>query len=215
MNDSLANFESQLQQLSPANCDDLAGDTFYRAGWEACTAKLSTKVRAADNNRAPVRKQLIGTFATGLFCGMLCSAGIVLWNVTATSDGNGRIIAEQSESPPAVARHEPTAKHRVKLTATPVPGMQRPARTAKPQQNGHDQFGLIAFLMPWPGIQPPLEPPSNDVAEPLSAAARNSWSQVVVADPKPWNGITATNLVDQPSTLRTFPTTEAILQELL
>ena len=169
MNDEINRFEEQLRRVAPASCDQLKDDAMYRAGWNAAQSVFALRSQSVSSAR-----QSIGTFATGMICGLLfCGVGLTAWQLrSVASDGVQNEIVAAPEVVPPDATVPPVESHSVKVDD---------ANEAQPSpQQHHSLSSLSALLMPWTSLPAVREVDlTPQAAKPLSRAARHQWSQLL------------------------------------
>ena len=199
MNDPLSDVEQQLKQLTPVSCDDLTADTFYRAGWEACAAQdycRESPAKASTKNRLQM-------FAGGLACGLLLAVCVSVTQPGGTGLNLAPHLSDDPQVVEAVESPGATSQERTPKVATSSEG-------STPAWNQY-----VANLLPATTDDGRNEHRSSET-KPLSPAAMNSWSQIMVAQPQPSYDISsdsAANPIQTP--LRSFPATEFVMDQLL
>ena len=201
MNGSTSDFEHQLQQLTPANCDELLPDTFFRAGWEACQAQSPTARTVEPHRRLP------RSFGAGLLCGLILSVGIMVLPSSMNSAN------DQSAAVTGVPDADPMT-----MMSQSDERIAQDESLQEREQPQNEWKNLVADLSPWSFSGHDRSEQLTPLAvRPLSPVARHYWSQIVVAEPQSWRGgdDEFTESTDGRLQLRSFPATEKVFEEIL
>lgn len=165
-----ADFEQQLKQMRPVNCDDQLAETFYQSGWQACEKSRAAVGATRSFNRS------VPTFVTGLACGVLFSVAAFLFAPNTDMPVSVNVAQQQPGLPnqeadrPAVDLQQTTESLAAGVDKA-EPEMMATAELWKAEPWKIDDLFLISPLA--------LEKPS-----PLSRIARLGWSSQIQASQK-------------------------------
>lgn len=165
-----ADFEQQLKQMRPVNCDDQLAETFYQSGWQACEKSRAAVGATRSFNRT------VPTFVTGLACGVLFSVAAFLFAPNADVPVGVNVAQRQPGLPnqeadrPAVDLQQTTESFTAGVDQA-EPEMMAAAEPWKAKPWKIDDLFLTSPLA--------LEKPS-----PLSRIARLGWSSQIQASQK-------------------------------